>query len=310
MSKPVVRRCTSRHHVPVESLSVDSRYTSPFRTDFRVDFEQAHRCALSGEMGKLARQIRRAARLTAFLSAALYGLWEHRKLRRGASRAECAEWLHQSCARGVSAINVQVSTIGASPPGGLIVSNHLSYLDILVLSAAVPCVFVSKAEVDRWPIFGRYARWAGSVFVRRHDKADAARANLSVAESLQDGVPVVLFPEGTTTDGRGVLRFHSTMLQPAIDAGAQVTPCSSRYELDDGAVEQEVCWWGNMPLLPHVWNLLGKRVIRTTIMFGEPMAATGDRKQLSQSLHDEVVRLHEELSRSKMSGTLAASARK
>ena len=310
MSKPVVRRCTNKHHVSVESLSIDSRHTSPCRTDFRVDFEQAQRCALSGEMGKLARQIRRAARLTAFLSAALYGLWEHRKLWRGASRAECAEWLHQSCARGLSAINVQVSTIGASPPGGLIVSNHLSYLDILVLSAAVPCVFVSKAEVDRWPIFGRYARWAGSVFVRRHDKAGTARANFSVAESLRSGVPVVLFPEGTTTDGRGVLRFHSTMLQPAIDAGAQVTPCSIRYELDEGAVDREVSWWGNMPLLPHVWNLLSKRVIRTTIMFGEPMAATGDRKQLSQTLHHKVVRLHEELSRSKMSGTLAASVRK
>ena len=86
-------------------------------------------------------------------AAALYGLWEHRKLRRDASRAECAEWLHQSCARGLSAINVHLSTTGALPSHGLIVSNHLSYLDILVMSSAVPCVFVSKAEVEQWPIF-------------------------------------------------------------------------------------------------------------------------------------------------------------
>ena len=192
-------------------------------------------------MGELlARQLRRAVRLPAFLAAALYGLWEHRKLRRDASRAECAEWLHQSCARGLSAIHVHVSSTGALPSHGLVVSNHLSYLDILVFSAAVPCVFVSKAEVERWPIFGRYARWAGSVFVRRHDQADAARANFSVTESLKSGVPVVLFPEGATSDGQSVLRFHSTMLQPAIDAGAQVTPCSISYELDDGAVEREV----------------------------------------------------------------------
>ena len=243
----------------------------------------------------LAKHLRRAIRLGAFSAAALDGLWEHRKLRRDASRAECAEWLHQSCARGLSAINVQVSTTGALPSRGLIVSNHLSYLDILVLSAAVPCVFVSKEEVEHWPIFGRYARWAGSVFVRRHDRADAARANVSVAESLNSGVPLVLFPEGTTTDGQSVLRFHSTMLQPAIDAGAQVTPCSISYELDDGVVEREVCWWGEMPLLSHVLNLLGKKVIRTTIAFGEPLPATGDRKQLSQALHYEVLRLHEQL---------------
>ncbi len=247
-------------------------------------------------MGELlAMQLRRSIRLPAIAAIAFYGLWEHRKLRRGASRAECAEWLHQSCARALAAINVHVSSTGALPSHGLVVSNHLSYLDILVMSAALPCVFVSKAEVEHWPVFGRYARWAGSVFVRRHDRADAARANVSVADSLHGGVPVVLFPEGATTDGESVLRFHSTMLQPAIDAGAQVTPCSIRYELDDGAVEREVCWWGDMALLPHVLNLLAKKTIRATIAFGEPMPPTGDRKQLSQTLHGQVLHLHQQL---------------
>ena len=250
------------------------------------------------------KPFRRTVRLASFLAAALYGLWEHRNLPRNASRAECAEWLHQSCTRGLSAVQVQVSTTGALPVGGLIVSNHLSYLDILVLSAAVPCVFVSKAEVERWPIFGFYARLAGSVFVRRHDKADIARANLSVTESLQSGVPVVLFPEGTTTDGRGVLRFHSTMLQPAIDAGAQVTPCFIRYELDDGAVDKEVCWWGNAPLLPHVWNLLGKKIVRARVAFAEPMPVSSDRKKLSNILHDQVLRLRGRLSASGEIGSI------
>src|ERR1039458_4050809 len=84
------------------------------------------------------------------------------------------------------------------------------------------------------------------------------------------------------------------MLQPAVDAGAQVTPCCIRYELDDGAVEREVCWWGDMALLPHALNLLAKKTIRATIVFGEPMPATGDRQQLSQTLHGEVLRLHEQ----------------
>lgn len=121
----------------------------------------------------LATLARRVRRLSAFLAAAFYGLWERRKLRRDASRAECAHWLHESCIRGVAALNLQISAAGQFPSGGMIVSNHLSYLDILAFSAALPCVFVSKAEVQRWPIFGRYARWAGTVFVRRHDRADA-----------------------------------------------------------------------------------------------------------------------------------------
>ncbi len=255
-----------------------------------------------------ARQLRRATRLAALSAAAAYGLWEHRKLRRDASRAECAEWLHASCVRGLSAVNVQLSKIGPSPTQGLLVSNHLSYLDILVLSGALPCIFVSKAEVESWPIFGRYARWAGSVFVRRHDRADIARANVSVADSLQNGVPVLLFPEGTTTDGESVLPFHSTMLQPAIDAGSQATPCCVSYELDDGVVEREICWWGDMPLLPHVLNLLGKKAIRATVAFGEPVIATGERKQLAQAMRFEVLRLREQFRSDRKNGPADSAA--
>jgi 1-acyl-sn-glycerol-3-phosphate acyltransferase len=127
------------------------------------------------------------------------------------------------------------------------------------------------------------------VFVRRHDRTDAARANASLGESLDSGVPVVLFPEGTTTDGSRVLRFHSTMLQPAIDAGVPITPCSIRYELEDGDVGHEVCWWGDTTLVPHVWNLLSKKSLRAHIFFGEPIAAGQDRKELSRILHEQVV---------------------
>ncbi len=231
-------------------------------------------------------------RFCAFMSAAFYGLWLHRRLPRQATRADCARWLHETCARGLRAIHVEVTVEGQPPASGLIVSNHLSYIDILTYSAAVPCVFVSKAEVEEWPIFGRYARWSGSVFVRRHDRGDAARANVNVGASLRDGVPVVLFPEGTTTNGERVLRFHSTMLQPAIDTESIITPCAIRYELDDGDAGQEVCWWGDMPLMPHVLNLMSKKAIRARVVFGRSIHAGGDRKQLGRRLHEEVIRLH------------------
>lgn len=240
----------------------------------------------------MAHHLRSALRMSAFMRAAFRGLWRHRTLPPNASRKQCAEWLHETCVHGLQAIRVQREVHGTPPTHGLIVSNHLSYLDILCYSAAVPCVFVSKADVETWPIFGKYARWSGSVFVRRHDRRDAARANANVSESLSDGVPVVLFPEGVTTDGHRVLRFHSTMLQPAIDAAASITPCAIRYELEDGDPGREVSWWGDMTLLPHFWNLAGKPSIRARIVFGDPVIATGDRKQLGQRLREQVVSLY------------------
>ncbi|HTV65268.1 MAG TPA: lysophospholipid acyltransferase family protein [Bryocella sp.] len=247
---------------------------------------------MSGFLAVERRQIRRGS---AALAAALEGLWRHRELPANASRAECARWLHESCARAMRVIELRVEISGTLPQHGMIVSNHLSYLDIPTFSAALPCVFVSKAEVEQWPLIGRYARWAGSVFVHRHDRSDAARANVSVADALHNGVPVVLFPEGTTTDGQRVLRFHPTMLQPAIDAAAPLTPCAIRYELEDGDPALEVCWWGTMTLLPHIWNLLGKKVIRARIVFGEPVLAAGDRKQLGARLHESVLGLYQGL---------------
>jgi 1-acyl-sn-glycerol-3-phosphate acyltransferase len=230
--------------------------------------------------------------MSAFFAAAFRGLWRHRLLPANASRKECAEWLSETCTRGLAAIHADLQVQGTPPTRGMIVSNHLSYLDILCYSAATPCVFVSKAEVEAWPIFGTYARWSGSVFVRRHDRGDAARANADIGESLSNGVPVVLFPEGTTTDGQRVLRFHSTMLQPAIDVDAPITPCAIHYELDDGDPSREVAWWGDMTLLPHVWNMMGKKCIHARIMFGTPITPGGNRKELSHSLQEEVTRLY------------------
>ena len=237
------------------------------------------------------------------MTGALGGLWRHRYLPRDATRAQCAEWLHESCSSTLRAIDVRWEIEGQIPTRGLIVSNHLSYLDIVALSATLPCVFVSKAEVEQWLIFGRYARWSGAVFVQRHNRGDAARANDAIRDALPEGVPVVLFPEGTTTDGQRVLRFHSTMLQPAIDAAAPITPCAIRYELEDGDPSLEVCWWGDMTFLPHLWNLLGKKTIRAQIVFGEAMQASGDRKQLGAVLHEKVKVLHDQMRTSTVVGT-------
>ena len=203
--------------------------------------------------------------------------------------------MHRCCARALPRFGVELSLDGDAPSRGLIVSNHLSYLDILVFSAVLPCVFVSKAEVSDWPIIGRFAAQAGTIFVRREKRGDGFRAGAGIADRLHNGVCVVLFPEGTTTNGEQILRFHSTMLQPAIDAGEVITPCAICYELEDGVAANEVCWWGNAPLGPHTLNLLGKRSIKCKMNFGEPILATGDRKQFGLELRARVVALYEQM---------------
>jgi hypothetical protein len=85
------------------------------------------------------------------------------------------------------------------------------------------------------------------------------------------------------------------MFQPAIDAGETITPCAIRYELADGVVENEICWWGNMPLGPHLLNFLGKREISASITFGDPVPAVGDRKTLGLELRSRVVALYEQM---------------
>ena len=235
--------------------------------------------------------------MLAFGSEVVRGQFEASRLeRRGqTSQTDNAEWLHRCCARALPRFGVQLSLHGDAPSRGLIVSNHLSYLDILAFSAALPCVFVSKAEVAGWPIIGRFAAQAGTVFVRREKQGDGSRASAGIAERLRNGVRVVLFPEGTTTNGEQILRFHSTMLQPAIDAGEIITPCAICYELEDGVVGNEVCWWGNAPLGPHMLNLLGKRSVNARIIFGEPIPAVGDRKTLGLELRARVMGLYAQL---------------
>ena len=242
----------------------------------------------------LITQLRRFRRLLGLATAVLRGIWSYCLLaRRGEpSRTQRVRWLNRVCSDGLAAMQIQLSAIGEFPTEGLIVSNHLSYLDILVLSASVPCAFISKAEIENWAIIGRFARWAGSVFVQRNRKGDAAQKNSAVADALRGGAPVVLFPEGRTTDGRQVLRFHSTMLQPAIDMGALVTPCAIAYERADGTPADEAYYWGDMTLFPQGMKLLAKPAIRARVSFGNAVAAIGDRKDLAHVLHDRVAQLY------------------
>lgn len=207
---------------------------------------------------------------------------------RGADVHARARWLQEACRRVLRVFGVRLRVQGTVPTTGLLVCNHLGYLDVLVLGALAPAVFVAKHEVQHWPGLGWFARAAGTVFVRRNQRRDVLRANATLETLLDGGALVVLFPEGTSTDGRCLLPFKSSLLAPALRTGCPVWVGRLAYALADGAPEEEVCYWGAMTLLPHLLNLLGKRGVGVTAGFAGLARRPRCRKVLAVELHTAV----------------------
>jgi 1-acyl-sn-glycerol-3-phosphate acyltransferase len=174
-------------------------------------------------------------------------------------------------------LGIRLKITGKPPERGLLVSNHLSYLEVLIYGAALPCYLVSKAEVSRWPIFGPLARAGGTLFVDRGSRASAEAVTEQIAERLKGSVPVLFFPEGTSTDGAQLLRFHSRLFTPAVAAGIPVTAAAVRYVQANGAPERELCWYGDIAFLPHILAVLGGANFSAEVHFGEPHIYTNRR---------------------------------
>ena len=193
------------------------------------------------------------------------------------TRQQRADWLHQFCARALKGMGITVSVHGRFPARGSVISNHLSYLDIVVLASLHRCVFVSKAEIAKMPVLGWMTTNAGTVFVERGRGGSAMKASSAMQQAMDDGLPVVFFPEGTTTNGEAMKKFHSGLLGQALLANAPITPAFLRYSLvethktgknDPGvSVSEDVCW-GDKPMLEHIWVFLGLRGVHAEVRFG------------------------------------------
>lgn len=204
-----------------------------------------------------------------------------------------AAWCHRWAKAYVRLLNVELTWRGAPPQKGLLTCNHLGYLDIVVLAAVQPQIFLSKADVKNWPLIGPLTRCAGTLFVRRERKADVAELQKAFAEVVGQGMPLTLFPEGTSSNGSSVLPFFSSLLEPAAQANWPVTPGLITYRLDhgEGSVADDICYWGDMTFGPHFLKLLARKKIYATIVFGEPIEPGLNRKQMAATLHKEVTAL-------------------
>jgi 1-acyl-sn-glycerol-3-phosphate acyltransferase len=202
-------------------------------------------------------------------------------------------------------LGVRIHVVGPPPRhhAVLILANHVSWLDILVITATVPVIFVAKAEVARWPLIGWVACARGTVFVERGRKQRTPEANAKIARHLAEGQSIVLFAEGTSSDGNRVLPVRSALVGALREALAQieagreiaVQPLSVGYTgllgLPMGRQHRPIAaWYGDRDLVPHLREFLRRGAVDVTLSWGEPLAPGGaDRKTVVRSL-EAVVR--------------------
>ena len=206
---------------------------------------------------------------------------------RGRRRENRRRTMRRWCAGVCRALAVQVEVRGDPPRApGLLVCNHLGYLDIPVLGAQADTIFVSKSEVADWPVIGRLATLGGTIYVERAAKRTLPAVNDSIRAALARGDGVVVFPEGTSSPGMEVLPFRPSLLAAAEELGLEVHAAGLRYVTAEGdpPASESVCWWGDMDFVPHVLGLLRLRGIRATVSFAPLPVRGGSRKELAQSL--------------------------
>ena len=188
-------------------------------------------------------------------------------------------------------LGLRLQVEGTFKPGAkLIVANHVSWLDIIAVHAICPeARFVSKADVQRWPLVGRLVAAGGTLYLERERRRDALRVVHQMAEVLTQGGTVAAFPEGTTGDGHALLPFHANLLQAAIASSTAVQPVALRYADAQHAVSPAAQWLGDTTLAGSVWKLACARglVVRLQVL-PTVASALADRRTLAAQVRQQI----------------------
>jgi len=214
--------------------------------------------------------------------------------RSGAERRR--EWVRWWSAKLVRIIGLEVRVTGDPPVAGevaaMVAANHVSWLDIFVVSSVRPTRFIAKSEIRDWPVAGWIAERAGTIFIRRERRRDTARINERVHAALQAGDCVGLFPEGTTTEGDTLLKFHSSLFEPAVANGAHVHPVAIRYEHADGTLCRQLSFAGEVTFMQSLGLVVRQRGVRARVMFAPAVETAGAaRREVAKQVEQRVASL-------------------
>lgn len=178
----------------------------------------------------------------------------------------------------------------------LIVSNHMSYIDVLCLSSVRSAMFVTSKDMGENFFLGTLAELGGSVFVERRHRGQIDRDLSEISNALRQGFNVVLYPEGTSTNGETVLPFKKSLLMAAVEAGVDILPMTIKYthindEPFSSANADKVCWYGDMTFAPHLLGLFGVKSVKARLEFLEPIKVTKEstRQQLAEQSYSAIL---------------------
>lgn len=226
----------------------------------------------------------------------LHGLWQvswlFPRLSQEQQQARVQAW--SLALLGHCGIRLQVHGQPLAQGPGLLLANHISWVDIPLLHAARYCRFISKSDVQDWPIVGTLATAGGTLYLQRSSRRDALRMVQDMQAALEQGQVLAVFPEGTTGDGRQLLPFHANLLQAAISADAPVQPLGLRFVDACGALSLAPTYAGDESLLGSVWRTLSAPQLTALLHFGQPQRPAGrGRKELTELLRQQVDELRQ-----------------
>lgn len=210
-----------------------------------------------------------------------------------ARRRALVQWWARTLLRIVGVeVRVEGEPPGSREAGAMVAANHVSWLDIFVISATRPTRFIAKSEIRDWPLAGWIAERAGTLFIRRERRRDTARINDLVHDALAEGDCVGLFPEGMTTEGDRLHRFHSSLFEPAVANHAHVHPCAIRYEHPDGTLCRAMAYVGELSFMQSLGLVIRQRGVVARLRFAPAIEAGGlDRRAVAARAEDSVASL-------------------
>lgn len=241
------------------------------------------------------KQLRAAWRLLRVVGHLLSGAWTIRRHFESLREAQREERVQQWALAALGLMGIDLVVNGERPVQGpvLLVSNHISWLDIVVIHATRHCRFVSKSEIGAWPLLGMLATAAGTLYIERASRRDAMRVVHQMAERLQAGDVLAVFPEGTTSDGINLLPFHANLLQAAIAVDAPLHPVALHF-IDSTTHEYSLapCYVGDDTLLQSLWRTLCADHLRAVVSYGTVQKVQGrDRRALATDLRQTITEL-------------------